>query len=327
MPAISVIVPVYKVEKYLRACVDSILAQTFSDFELILVDDGSPDSCGAMCDEYAERDPRIKVIHQENGGLSAARNAGLEIARGHYVTFIDGDDVISVNFLMTLYRAAENENAEVSVCRFRRFSAALPPASGPSSKVWPAVTVSNTDAICMLYQGDESCPVNACGKLFRSDMIGAARFPVGRLHEDQAFVPLVCYDARRISLVQAQMYHYREREESITTGKFSLKRYDDVWAIDQCLAFFEARGEEKIVAAARDKRQRVLCSYAILAKADGIDVPKEYEIPTGTALRYLRKHVPDDKYSYFLSLVHPSLVRPHRYLHKLEQMLGKSKRR
>ena len=99
MPLISVIVPVYKVETYLPTCVDSILSQTFSDFELILVDDGSPDACGAMCDGYAREDSRIRVIHQKNGGLSAARNTGLDIAKGEYVTFVDSDDVIAPDCL------------------------------------------------------------------------------------------------------------------------------------------------------------------------------------------------------------------------------------
>lgn len=99
MPTISVIVPVYKVEPYLRCCVDSILTQTFTDFELILVDDGSPDNCGAICDEYAEKDSRVHVIHKENGGLSSARNAGLEIANGDYVYFCDGDDYITETLL------------------------------------------------------------------------------------------------------------------------------------------------------------------------------------------------------------------------------------
>ena len=102
MPQISVIVPVYKVEQYLSACVDSILTQTFRDFELILVDDGSPDNCGAMCDAYAAQDPRVRVIHQQNGGLSAARNAALDIAAGEYVTFIDSDDIVPFNILYAL---------------------------------------------------------------------------------------------------------------------------------------------------------------------------------------------------------------------------------
>ena len=107
MPGISVIVPVYKVEKYLHECVDSILAQTFRDFELILVDDGSPDNCGAICDEYAAKDSRIRVIHQENQGLSGARNSGIDVARGEYITFVDADDSIEPCLYTTAVKACQ----------------------------------------------------------------------------------------------------------------------------------------------------------------------------------------------------------------------------
>ena len=118
-PTISIIVPVYKVEKYLQKCIDSILAQTFRDFELILVDDGSPDNCPALCDAAAQKDARIRVIHQKNGGLSAARNAGLDIARGEWIGFVDSDDAIEPEMYKTLYDIAVQENADVVVCNFR----------------------------------------------------------------------------------------------------------------------------------------------------------------------------------------------------------------
>ena len=112
---ISVIVPVYMVESYLHRCVDSILSQTFVDFELILVDDGSPDNCGAICDEYAAKDSRIRVIHQKNGGLSAARNAGLDVAREEYYAFVDGDDWIDPDMYENMYRAIQKGNADLAV--------------------------------------------------------------------------------------------------------------------------------------------------------------------------------------------------------------------
>ncbi|HEL7541574.1 TPA: glycosyltransferase, partial [Enterococcus faecalis] len=116
MPKISIIVPVYNVEKYLEKCVRSILAQTFTDFELILVDDGSPDSSGAMCDQFAEQDERVKVIHKENGGLSDARNAGIEIATGEYLGFVDSDDYIADDMYELLYTNIVKEDADLSIC-------------------------------------------------------------------------------------------------------------------------------------------------------------------------------------------------------------------
>lgn len=116
MPEISIIVPVYKVEAYLQTCIDSILAQTFQDFELILVDDGSPDNCPVICDEAARKDPRVRVRHQQNAGISAARNAGLKIAQGNWLGFVDSDDFVAPEFYETLYRAAKKENVKGAVC-------------------------------------------------------------------------------------------------------------------------------------------------------------------------------------------------------------------
>lgn len=119
---ISIIVPVYKVEPYIHKCVDSILAQTFKDFELILVDDGSPDNCGQICDEYAQKDSRVKVIHKENGGVSSARNVGIDTALGEYITFIDPDDIIEQNMYQVLFEHAIKYSADIVVCPIRSFN-------------------------------------------------------------------------------------------------------------------------------------------------------------------------------------------------------------
>lgn len=325
MPAISIIVPVYKVEAYLLACVESILAQTYSDFELILVDDGSPDRCGTMCDACAERDSRIRVIHRENGGLSAARNSGMEIARGEYMTFIDSDDLVAAEYLEALLRAAETGDAAISVCRYRKFSEKAVPELVQSASGSDGRLHSGREAVVALYEGRVEVPVNACAKLFQRTLIADLRFPEGRIHEDQAVVPLACYRAERIAEVPAELYFYRDRSDSITTERFTLKRYDDIWAIDRCISFFEAQGEREIVAAARDRRERILASYAILAKASGVEVPTEYAVPMGKALRCLRKNCSDEKYTYYLSMIHPKRVLPHAYIQKLKRVLGLEK--
>lgn len=118
-PEISIIVPVYKTERFLSACISSILAQTFTDFELILVDDGSPDSCPALCDAAAAKDSRIRVIHQKNRGLSGARNAGLDAAEGEWIAFVDSDDIITPDFCAKLYHAAQEAGAQMAVCNYR----------------------------------------------------------------------------------------------------------------------------------------------------------------------------------------------------------------
>ena len=116
---VSIIVPIYNVEKYIKECIDSIINQTYKNLEIILVDDGSPDCCPKICDEYSKKDKRIKVIHKENGGLSSARNAGLDVAKGEYVSFIDSDDVVDEKFIETLYNLCIENNCDISECNFQ----------------------------------------------------------------------------------------------------------------------------------------------------------------------------------------------------------------
>lgn len=319
MPQISVIVPVYKVEKYIHECVDSILAQTFSDFELILVDDGSPDNCGAICDEYAAKDSRVRVIHQDNQGLSGARNSGMDIAEGKFITFVDSDDIVHESYLETLYLAMD-EDTDISICRYVKFEENIiaPVCSNHSrSEQW----IDATSALVELYSGSAAIPINACGKLFRSSLISELRFPVGRLHEDQAFTPYACYGARKIVSCDCVGYFYRERTGSITRNIFSARRYDDLWAIDSCIRFFESKGEQEIVAAAKKKRQRLLSAYAIYAWRDQVEVPQEYRMNILKAVLYLRKNVADENYQYYLAQIHPRLALIHEYWRKIKKLL------
>ncbi len=324
MQNISVIVPVYKVEQYLPACLDSILAQTFEDFELILVDDGSPDNCGRICDEYAKKDSRIKVIHQENQGLSGARNTGIEIARGEYITFIDSDDLVTENYLQVLHDALVTQTADLSVCRTCRFEDGKTPnlASKQETNEFQCTCFDHRETCVIMYEGSQEIPVNAWGKLFRTELFREIRFPLGRVHEDQAVVPIICYNVDKVVSVNLKLYCYRERSGSITRDKFSLKRYDDLWAIDTCIQFFESNQEWEIVEAAKSRRYRMICSYAIYAKKEGVSVPEEYRISTIRALRYLKKHVSDEKYEYYLAQINGNLPRVYEYIRKIKQMLG-----
>lgn len=321
MPLISVIVPVYKVEAYLPACVDSILAQTFCDFELILVDDGSPDACGEMCDQYARQDARIRVIHQENGGLSAARNAGLEIAQGNYITFVDSDDIISEDCLSCMQKIADETNADLVVGRYIEFA-----IEDDRIRNWkqdaaaPAHHMENRQEVCIgLYQGKQWIPINACGKLYRKSVIGDLRFPKGRIHEDQAFVPIAAYRASHIEIMDKAIYGYRCNDEGITHSTFSNRRYDDIWAVDQCIAFFEDNGEAQIMDAAKIKRKVILAKYAILARRAGVMPPEEYRMPICRAICCLKKNVSPERFEYYMGLVHPKLPLICAYARKIKR--------
>ncbi len=317
---ISVIVPVYKVEKYLRECVDSILMQSYTDFELILVDDGSPDRCGEICEEYSIRDLRVRVIHQENQGLSGARNTGMEAAVGDYITFVDSDDLVSPQYLAALYKALDDTGADISVCRTLIFTDGDTPQEKSDHNI--KINVYSGKKACeMLYDGRAEVTVNAWGKLYRTKLIGEARFPLGRLHEDQAFTPLICYRAKKVVSADAVLYYYRERNESITRNPFTIKRYDDLWAINKCIRFFETEHADKILMAAYRKKKRLLATYSIYAYRDGVKVPDEYRMQLFTALLYLRKNVQPLKYEYYLAQISPRLARLHEYERKLVKIL------
>lgn len=240
MPLISVIVPVYKVEQYLCRCVDSILAQTFSDFELILVDDGSPDRSGAMCDDYAAKDDRVRVIHKENGGLSSARNAGIDTAIGDYLMFVDSDDVIHPDCLRILVECVERSCAQIATGTFARFS---------SENVERDIIVEwngkytqkiSTETLDMLFEDEVwlSGIVSACCKLFERHLFDNERFRVGRLFEDEFTVYKLYYKAKSIVFVDLDLYFYYINPNGITQNLTLEKRFDEYDAQWERLNFF-----------------------------------------------------------------------------------------
>ena len=235
MPQISVIVPVYRVEKYIHRCIDSILNQTFSDFELILVDDGSPDNCGAICDEYAAKDNRIVVIHQENGGLSAARNAGIDWAFANsdsqWLTFIDSDDWVHPQYLQKLYDAAQSKNVEVSVCGFAR-------TYGEEPEVNEAEIVPRVWSPEDFYVQRNVNAVIAWGKLYKKEAFAQIRYPVGRIHEDEFVTYRILFQCEYIAVLEAPLYFYYQNENGIMGSKWSRKRLDYFDAAMEQLIYF-----------------------------------------------------------------------------------------
>ena len=233
-PLISVIVPVYRVEPYLRRCVDSILNQTCADLEVILVDDGSPDNCGAICDEYAQKDARVRVLHRENGGLSDARNAGMETACGAYLAFVDSDDLLPEDSLEKLLRIAREQQADLVIGGHRRFE------GEPREAPVPAETVRcMTGEEAMMDFLDHGCA--SWARLYRRELHRDLRFPVGELNEDEAVVLPLLERCSRIAKTDAVVYHYRVRPESITTGAFRVQKLDWVKHCRENLAFLRER--------------------------------------------------------------------------------------
>ena len=273
MPTISVIVPVYKVEPYLSRCIDSILSQTFTDFELILVDDGSPDNCGKICDEYAQKDNRIQVIHKENGGLSSARNAGIDWvfsnSNSDFFTFIDSDDTIKSNYLYTLYNYAQENDADIVSCKAIRVynDDELKTAMNTLTKQnQPHMFYCGKDACINLYKANSKISISSCTKLYKRDLFRNIRFPVGKIHEDQAVVPLLIYSAKKVVAADDVIYCYYCNSESIMGKTFCPKRFDDVDALQICEDFFKEKNENEIVNLIVNKKQSTLAIYNLKAR-------------------------------------------------------------
>ena len=222
-PLVTVIVPVYKVEKYLGKCVDSILNQTYYNLEIILVDDGSPDNCGALCDNYALKDKRIIVIHQENKGLSEARNAAIDIASGEYITFIDSDDWIDLNFIEYLLKLLINEKAQIAVTSF--LNVFEDGSTQKNTNESSLIRLNKIDALSCYLLNDYLTPC-ACGKLYKKELWNNIRFPEGKLFEDQFTIYKVLEKAQTVIFSPNDFYFYLKRDGSIGHSPFSSKTVD-----------------------------------------------------------------------------------------------------
>lgn len=321
---ISVIVPIYKVEPWLRPCVDSILAQTWTDFELILVDDGSPDRCGAICDEYAQKDSRVRVVHRENGGLSAARNSGTQVASGRYLTYIDSDDVIPEDYLELLLKAAQKTGADIAVCGNLHFQDGSLPPSGSAGRSFGEIEVLTGEAACKeVYSKHPFIQISAWGKLFSADMKDLLVFPAGKIYEDQWTVPILLYNARTVAAIPEKLYYYRVRGDSITAHRFSLKNYDNIEALDHAVSYFRSQNAVEVLRCAESHRTEVLALWTVLAKIAKLrDIPPAWRMPLRKALRIVQTQYPN-KYYDLLNQVYPlriPLARAKRHVKRLLHM-------
>lgn len=278
MPVISVIVPVYNVEKYLHRCVDSILVQTFTDFELILVDDGSPDNCGIICDEYAEKDNRIHVIHKENGGLSDARNAGIDWtfvnSSSEWITFIDSDDWVHPNYLKDLFESRNVlEGCKLVICKHF---------------VSHGEDISYNDSFSKwIYEPDEfrselaeyaTCSV---AKLYKKELFDTIRFPVGRLNEDVFTIYKLIFSVNKLVFIDVDLYAYYQRESSIMRSNWTSKKLDALDAFNEQIQFFYNQGHIK-------SYKRAIIAYANTV-IDQINNCQEYGTDDKNAPKMLKK--------------------------------------
>lgn len=257
---ISVIVPVYNVSNYLERCVQSLLDQSYADFELILVDDGSTDDSGQLCDQLAQQDQRIKVIHKPNGGLSDARNAGLEVASGQWLSFVDSDDWVEPDFLQKLHAAAVQSDAEVAICAYALTYDRQPCRSVLIGKASVVMVSERALEDILTYQRFGG--VMTWNKLYKKDLFikQQIRFPKGKVHEDNFTTYKTYYYANKVAYIDEALYNYYQRDNGIMAEQFSEKRYHAVEAAQEARQFVN----DKTVKLAPAAEFNLLMSYVTL---------------------------------------------------------------
>lgn len=244
IPLISVIVPVYNVEPFLKKCVNSIIGQTYTNLEIILIDDGSPDKCPEICDAYARKDNRIKVVHQENSGLAHVRNVGLENATGDYVTFVDSDDFVAPNYVEFLYKGIIENNADLSIASFTVCKENYVNISPVEEEKYIMVTKTQ----CMEYYTSLRLNpfISAWNKLYKRDLFDGITYPDGKLYED-AFTTYKLFEkAKKIVFTSTKLYYYRVNPQSILGQSFREKHLEMIEAFRSGMNFFNQKGENVI---------------------------------------------------------------------------------
>jgi glycosyltransferase involved in cell wall biosynthesis len=242
---ISVIIPVYNVAAYLNRCVQSIINQTYSNLEILLVDDGSKDQSGSLCDEWEQKDSRIKVFHKENGGLSEARNVGIDHATGQYLCFVDSDDYIHRDMIRVLYDNIHKTESDISMCEFRRVK---------DQTDMGEITVSEhidvfekKEPIDLLYQKvflNKSTLIVAWNKLYRKELFDEIRYPVGKFHEDEYVIHRILFEAHRLVYTPDAYYCYVQRDNSIMDTFSEKKIWDALDAYEDRINFWKEHGLE-----------------------------------------------------------------------------------
>ena len=298
-PIISIIVPVYKVEPWLERCVDSIRNQTYRNLEIILVDDGSPDKCGEICDRYAREDDRIRVIHRENGGLSAARNTGLDVCSGEYIGFVDSDDVIHPEMYARLY---------ADICAFGTLMAFCQVLMCYDANVsFPQIDAKSE----CLYKNEVTRRslqgmiwFSAYTKLYHRSLFDGLRYPEGRINEDYPVTMRIYDKCERIVVNHNKLYAYCKREDSITSASLSENSFDQIISAEEVHTFIREAHPD-----CSDLSARILLSSCLgmLLKTDG-DYANEYDAKRNDVFEIIRRYFPGEKRNPYLSFPQKTLL-------------------
>ncbi len=276
---ISVIVAVYNVEDYIRRSIESVCSQTFEELEIILIDDGSTDKSGEICDEFAKRDKRIKVIHQQNQGLSCARNTGIEAASCDFIGFVDGDDYLEPDMFELLYKNLCNANADISTCASDR-------VKHTENASFTPVIYNREQAIYEVLQ-NPFISVYAWNKLYKKKLFNSVRYPKGKIYEDSFVILDLIEQIDKMVSTAAPKYHYTQREESITNKRYNTAEEDRISSAEKNYNFIKDKYPKHIKAAmSRYVFAHYICLGRILHEEKGLYLEKEKE-----HLAFLRKNL------------------------------------
>lgn len=294
---ISVIVPVYNVEKYLERCIDSILKQTYSDLEILLIDDGSSDNSGKICDEYAKKDNRIKVIHKKNGGISDVRNVGIENAKGDYIGFVDSDDYIADDMFETLYKLSNENNADISIVSFYEMY------NGKLIGVRDDKTLTKMDKQEALKELliDTNIQSYMWNKLFKKELFDNLRFPLGKNFEDIATVLLIFERANKVVLLQDPKYYYLRRDDSIVGHRTNKTYLDYLEVVYDKYLYLKDKYPKIEVYNAYNYVINMIWVYTIICAFDLDDVFNNYDRDYNLLVEIMKKYGNEitDKLDYY----------------------------
>lgn len=254
---ISVIIPIFNLEEYIEECLQSVVSQTYKNLEIILVDDGSKDRSGEICDEWEKKDERIIVIHKENGGISSARNVALDIFKGEYLCFVDGDDTIDEKYVELLYKNIEDNDSQMSLCRYYRWDF--------HSATYIYSDFDNSITKCLDWRSfmkmvyENNFYATCWGKMFKRNLFDSIRYPIGKTHEDSSVILDIAIKCNRISRIDNALYFYRMRSDSIMNERNSLLYLDDFeWIEKHIRKLIELKEDELIFEA-----KKLFCHYVI----------------------------------------------------------------